>query len=582
MKRLFSRQALFIGLFFIVFQSYAQNENNIWINNAFGSLNFNSGSAPTYDDIEVMLPPSGLSKIASVCDSTGKLLFFTNGREVYTSSGSIMPHGIIDLPRPNYSLLVPTLIVKEPGILSEYYVFTLPGNDSAYSDLYYSVVDMSLNGGEGDIDISRKNIKLAGNLMNSFLVGMQAEDCNLWISVRKNDRNTFMTYSLTSSGIGQPIYSSAGFNTTTNIPPNSFGVRSMFGEKSNDGRKISLISSEMDHLNGNTFARRSLQLLNFNRAIGVFTNDVILFQDSPSWYSFNLYPTCFSPDDSKLYTVNYIAATDSRSIIQYDLSVHSEEAIIQSKHTIGTVPPPVGTSEGFITDMRLGKDGRIYIASGSPIALARINEPNRNGSACFLQHDLYPSPYPSGGIPVLLAEEVLIPSDFKPEQRDLLGGDTVLCNGKELLLLPSHSSNEKYTWQDGSIESSYKVQKEGTYTVRLESSCGAYSDSIHIAFQSCSCDLIMVPTAFSPNGDGINDEFLPLTDCGTNISFFDLKIYDRWGAIIFSSMNPQRGWNGYKGKTLADIGTYFYRIRITPLEPNRPILFKKGDLTLLR
>lgn len=68
---------------------------------------------------------------------------------------------------------------------------------------------------------------------------------------------------------------------------------------------------------------------------------------------------------------------------------------------------------------------------------------------------------------------------------------------------------------------------------------------------------VYFPTAFSPNGDGLNDEFGIV---GEGIDNYLLKIYNRWGELIFYSTDPTRKWNGtYKG-TIVPIGTYVYEM----------------------
>jgi gliding motility-associated-like protein len=68
---------------------------------------------------------------------------------------------------------------------------------------------------------------------------------------------------------------------------------------------------------------------------------------------------------------------------------------------------------------------------------------------------------------------------------------------------------------------------------------------------------IYIPNVFSPNGDGINDEFLVF---GYNISEFYIEIFDRWGEFIFNSKDISNGWKGtYKNKICQD-GMYIYKV----------------------
>jgi gliding motility-associated-like protein len=88
---------------------------------------------------------------------------------------------------------------------------------------------------------------------------------------------------------------------------------------------------------------------------------------------------------------------------------------------------------------------------------------------------------------------------------------------------------------------------------------------------------LIVPNAFSPNGDGINDFFSPRD---TNLSFYTCKIYNRWGNLVFETTNPNQFWDGnYNGGDCVD-GTYFYLIEAVGLD-DKKYLFK-GFLMLAR
>ncbi|WP_141655460.1 T9SS type B sorting domain-containing protein [Roseivirga seohaensis] len=68
---------------------------------------------------------------------------------------------------------------------------------------------------------------------------------------------------------------------------------------------------------------------------------------------------------------------------------------------------------------------------------------------------------------------------------------------------------------------------------------------------------IFIPNAFSPNNDGVNDEFKPVTDCELQYS---MQIFNKWGEIIFSTEDITKGWDGrYKGTKVQD-GQYSYII----------------------
>ena len=72
--------------------------------------------------------------------------------------------------------------------------------------------------------------------------------------------------------------------------------------------------------------------------------------------------------------------------------------------------------------------------------------------------------------------------------------------------------------------------------------------------------LIYIPSAFTPNNDGINDAFQIV---GTDLVYYELTIYNRWGSPIFHSTDPQEVWTGNVngGEHYAPEGLYGYRLK---------------------
>ena len=84
-----------------------------------------------------------------------------------------------------------------------------------------------------------------------------------------------------------------------------------------------------------------------------------------------------------------------------------------------------------------------------------------------------------------------------------------------------------------------------------------------------------VPSAFTPNSDGINDIFRVK---GENLQDFKMLVYDRWGQLIFESTNPNEGWDGtFKGNPV-QTGTYAYQITAKNLGGKK----LTGGVTLVR
>ena len=88
---------------------------------------------------------------------------------------------------------------------------------------------------------------------------------------------------------------------------------------------------------------------------------------------------------------------------------------------------------------------------------------------------------------------------------------------------------------------------------------------------------VYIPNSFTPNGDGRNEVF---NAAGDYITTFDMKIFDRWGNLIFHSTNFNNGWNGTKNGTQLQDDVYVYVINVT--DPQKNPYSYKGTVTLLR
>lgn len=94
---------------------------------------------------------------------------------------------------------------------------------------------------------------------------------------------------------------------------------------------------------------------------------------------------------------------------------------------------------------------------------------------------------------------------------------------------------------------------------------------------------VFIPNSFSPNFDGINDYFIPVfTKEGFDAKGFEMKIYDRWGHLVYQTNDISKGWDGSmqnKGEALKE-DAYVYKIKYKDSEGNA---FEKiGNVSLLK
>jgi len=114
-----------------------------------------------------------------------------------------------------------------------------------------------------------------------------------------------------------------------------------------------------------------------------------------------------------------------------------------------------------------------------------------------------------------------------------------------------------YLWQDGSSSRYFTATEAGIYRVTVTDSMGcSASDSVLLK----NCDtLLFVPNAFIPNGDGVNDVFRVVTSLDGIVSF-DMRIFNRWGEMVFESTDIHSGWNGMVNGRLAPEGSYAWTL----------------------
>jgi len=160
-----------------------------------------------------------------------------------------------------------------------------------------------------------------------------------------------------------------------------------------------------------------------------------------------------------------------------------------------------------------------------------------------------------------------------------LGNDTVICPGKRIALNAEAGTPATYFWQDGTQTVSYIVDTPGVYSVSVFNQCEQVLDRIEIV--ECEICTVYVPNAFSPNDDGFNDKFLPLSDC--ILEQFTMRIFNRWGGIVYEANNPAAGWDGrYKNKNMAP-GIYVWQMEYVVVEDGKPRTEKvSGDVAILR
>ncbi len=159
--------------------------------------------------------------------------------------------------------------------------------------------------------------------------------------------------------------------------------------------------------------------------------------------------------------------------------------------------------------------------------------------------------------------------------------DTTVC----FIEAPSFTINtgngaQHYLWENGDSTSSRVISAEGNYSLTLTNgkSC-SISDKMKVE-EKCITS-IYVPTAFTPNEDGVNDLFYVK---GLYLTDYHLMIFNRWGELLFESYDMEKGWDGtYRGNPV-QIDIYVWKLAVNPIKSSVTILNYKnyGHITVIK
>jgi len=348
--------------------SFGQSEASNWYFGEGAGLSFNgNGSVTAVTDGQLNTKEG----CATISDSDGNLLFYTDGITVYTSTHSIMQNGTGLYGDPSSSQSA--LIVPNQKNTNIFYIFTVDtsvgGTDKDYG-LNYSTVDLSLNAGAGAI--TQKNKNLLSNCSEKITAVLK--DCfekSVWViaygSESGNDEifDTFFAFEVNDTGVVvEPV-----INTFDSI---AISDNRGYLKLSADGTKMAAAN-----------VNDGLYLYDFNASTGVLTNQQrIAIRASNK----DPYGVEFSPNNKLLYVVAYNAAqgleTESSNLLQFNLTagdISASQVVLDERNI-------------YRGALQLAENGKIYRSlavsydEGSQY-LGVINDPNQIGAAAGYQHN---------------------------------------------------------------------------------------------------------------------------------------------------------------------------------------------------
>ena len=431
--------------------------------------------------------------VASMSDGGGRFQFASDGYRVWDRTGRLMPGSNVSQTLRGYLYnRRQVMAVPAPGSSSRYYVFAsqrefypkeFPVSNSTRVFLPYVVVDMNTPNGLGGI-VAHDSLQIPLGLVQRVSVpgGL---GCN-WVAVRHANGRDLWMVGVTSEG----HYLSWLLNASGMAPAPvvSFSTRwsSINGilRASPDGLRLALLVNATDA--GATRPEGRLELATFDASTGQVGN----VQPLPTRFRGYRYPPTsngststllprldgleFSPDGSRLY-----ADSAGAYPLQYNLLAGSPQAIDASRTQIRPVGP-VPSPSSYLTDMKLGPDGRIYCTYGGS-SVSCVAVPNALGPACQLQAgalSLGPRSAGTGTLP-LSTNDLNLPPVVVGSAGSIAAGTG--CAGALIQFLSSLSpfvTAASYAWDFGDPASGvlnsgsgqapgHVYQQGGSYTVTL-------------------------------------------------------------------------------------------------------------------
>lgn len=384
---------------------------------------------------------------ASVCDLAGKLLFYCDGDKVYDRTHNVMPNGSGLLG--NFTTTQGVAIAKIKGSDSLYYLFTL-SQEGAPGNLHYSIIDLTLNGGLGDVDLPNKNIFIQMNLSEKMII---AGDCRQqWLLLHDREDSRFYAYGLGSGTkkLPLPVTSFAGATKTDRY-------MHLYGELK--------ISPDQKMLAMTTWGSNGVELFDFDNSTGLVSNYRLL---DTSLKRARAYGLEFSPDNTKLYVGNWIGPTEG--LFQYNLSAGSPSLISASKHILHS---------GMVCGMRLGPDQKIYVVLDHISQnFSRINAPDLSGALCDFEKDFLPSFFVNTKFCYGFGNRFVPPADTirRTSKMNICSDDAIRISG---------SGYKDYYWNDGSRDSSKVIYgSSGIFTLHSVSGCDVRVDRFEVTAHS--------------------------------------------------------------------------------------------------
>lgn len=371
-----------------------------------------------------------LEGCASISDSDGNLLFYSDGSTVWDKNDDIMPNGTGLLG--DESSTQSAIIIPKPLDSDIYYLFTV-GSTIVPSGFNYYTINLSLNGGLGEVVGTNFNLTdgHGGSEWSEKITAVQGGECNtFWVISLVQD--LYYSYKVDENGVDpNPIISQVDFI----VDDSSRGYLKV----SPDGSKI--VAAHQ----GNDIDTRGSLLYSFDNESGQVINDgIALFNNS----SESPYGVEFSSQASKLYISTFQPDDNIYNLYQFDLNstdIPNSKILIHSE------------DNAFRGALQLGPDLKIYVTIPQEYTVGTnyldvIHNPELDGIACDFEQDYIffgSDSFSMQGLPPFIqsffyTQRINIVNPFEPVTS--ISTDLSLCLDSSYILEGPNIPGAQYRW----------------------------------------------------------------------------------------------------------------------------------------
>jgi hypothetical protein len=454
---------IYLFLLLLSVNVYSQKEYYNWLFGNEAGISF----VKDFNKPEIFLSSKmvSLEGSASISDDKGNLLFYTNGKTVWNRNHDTMPNGRDLLG--HFSSPQSALILKSLNLKNIYYIFTVDAQErKPLNGLCYSIVDINLDNGYGDVT-SKKNIQLNKDCSEKLTAIRNIKQDGYWIISHHNTKNQFFAFQLTKSGIKDTIISEIGQPNIISDP--GFPYNTGFLKFSPNGEKLA----------SSSIGNNIIELFDFNRQTGVFSNGIVIYDfkytfqelndmDSTESENTKPYGLEFSPNNS------YLFATFNKGIIQFDINNMKNINNIYKKPYISFIK----NFKNNLGGLQLGPDNKIYISLFHENNIGVIKNPNLNK---FNDNDFERINLVSGHCNLALTN-IINPLKENPKLKFTVVNND-FCDGDSAILFANLDVplNYKYSWSNGDSSNYIYIKNSGFYSVLVKVANEVYAyDSIYI------------------------------------------------------------------------------------------------------